>query len=142
MANKDILISAIDQFIIDYPAYPLGGLPFISTIMIGHTHQDLSYQAGILETLPANITFTDQDFVDVANYFVEKYPDYLEHTYQDWYSGLVQFLSTGIVTPGEPALPLVPGVTPTPPTEATSLLKPILIFGGVLLLIILLGHGK
>ncbi len=85
MANKDILISQIDQFIIDYGMLPYGGIPSIRTIMVGYGDQ-----AGILETLPAGMTFTDQDIVDTANYFVTKYPGYPNHTYQDWYDMMYQ----------------------------------------------------
>jgi hypothetical protein len=95
MANKDILITQIDQFIIDYGMLPYGGIPMISMILNGYGDQ-----SGIKETLASGITFTDQDIAGVANYFVEKYPGYPTHTYDAWYDGLSEGLADRIISDG------------------------------------------
>src|SRR4030042_1153833 len=95
MANKDVLISQIDQFVIGYGMLPYGGIPYISTIMNGYNEQ-----VGVLNQLSAEITFTDQDIADVSTYFANKYPSYPDHGYDDWYSGLSKYLADRIVGGG------------------------------------------
>lgn len=137
MANKDILISQIDQFIIGYGMLPYGGVPSIMKIMQGYGEQ-----AGVMQTLPAEITFTDQDIRDTANYFATKYPGYPDHTYQDWYDMLShsQYLGDRIIGGGNGnGNGNGNGTTPEPtPTPAPGISRNMLLLGGVILLFLLL----
>lgn len=120
MANKDELIAAIDKFIlIDYGMWQYGGVPFIPTTA-----------AAVDEVLPADMKFTEADLAEVANYCAQKYVGY--YTYDEWYSQLKIGLSGRLTE--------APAPEPISPVTASILSKPVLILGGVFLLIYLLGR--
>jgi len=111
MTNKETLIAAMDNFIVNSNAFKSGGIPFIHNVM-----------AGI--SIPAGMTFTLQDIADVANYFLAKYPGY--YTYDEWYNPMVESLQP------EPSNGTIPVVA------ASNNGKTILIIGAVVILIALL----
>ena len=118
MTNTEFLISSMDKFIIDYGMLPYGGIPFVYTIM-----------GNVLPQIPNDMLFTEADIQEVANFFNTKYPGH--YTVDVWYSEIADSLKDHLgTTPPAPA----------PPSEQLS--KPLLIFGGVLLLIMLLGKRE
>jgi hypothetical protein len=123
MANRDQLVAAIDKFIQDYGSLPSGGVPFISTIIQGASYTDV---IGVNISLPADMKFTTSDLTYASSYLATKYP--MHYTEDEWYNGLTQYLNER----------LADGVIPEPepePIKASIFSKPLLIFGGALLLI-------
>jgi hypothetical protein len=118
MTNKEILIDAMDTFIVGYGSLEYGGLPFVTTIMYN-----------ILPDIPVAMKFTAQDISDVANYFNTKYPGYF--TYDEWNDTITEYLSDHITEIEEE----VPEETTT--TEANSS-KALLAIGGIVVLIAVL----
>jgi hypothetical protein len=123
MANKDTLISAIGQIISNYGEQQYSGYPYPDMIM-----QDIN------NIMPADITFTNQDLVEVANYCVANYPQY---TYDVWYANMAQYLSSRIA-----AAPIIQTVIPPGTSEPFKISTNMLLIGGAILLFLFMSRGK
>jgi hypothetical protein len=116
MANRDTLTSAIDTYITNYGMLPYGGVPPVALTM-----------SSVNESLPIDMKFTIDDFEYTAQYLFDKYVGH--YTYQEWYTGLTDYLAGRIST-----------TPPAPPdaVPASVFSKPLLIFGGIALVVYLL----
>lgn len=127
---KDVLISAIDQYISGFQAEHTY-FPRVTNVI---NHVDI--------IIPTDVTFTNQDIADVANYCVSKYPN--TYTYEDWGNVMVDYLSYRIVS--DPIL-LLPPVTqtqliPSPSTEPFKISTNMLLIGGAILLFLFMSREK
>ena len=111
MANSDILISAINNYISKSNSWNLipPKMPFLATIM---RNADSS--------IPADVVFTDADITEASFRLAEKYKGY--YGYPDWYSSMYEWLVKRIIVEAKtPIMTIQANSTPITTVSADSI---------------------